>query len=417
MNLIKTSLLSFIATSIRMLSALVINKFVAVYIGPSGLALIGQFQNFTQMVMTVAQGGVNTGVVKYTAQYKGDDEKKALLFSTAIKISLICSVLTAVGVVVLSRYFSLKFLGADKYTYVFLIFGGTLVLFVLNSLLLSILNGLKEIGLFVSVNILQSIYSLIFTSVLIFYMGLEGALIALATNQSVVFVVVVFFLVKRNVVRLSDFRRRFETTEGKKLLKYSAMALTSAISVPVSHLLIRGHLVESISLESAGYWQGCWYISTMYLMLATTTLSVYYLPRLSEITDRHELRDELVNGYKIIIPIVMFVSLGVFVLKDFLISILFTKDFYPMRELFLFQLVGDVFKLASWLLSYLMLSRAMVKTFIVTELLFGATFVLFSIVLTNIFGLVGMSYSYALNYMLYFICMGFIFRGHIVHVK
>lgn len=41
MTLVKTSILSFIATAIKMLAAIVINKAVAFYIGPSA----GQFKN------------------------------------------------------------------------------------------------------------------------------------------------------------------------------------------------------------------------------------------------------------------------------------------------------------------------------------------------------------------------------------
>ena len=59
MTLIKTSLLSFIATVVKLLAALVINKAVALYIGPSGLAVIGQFQNMLQLAMTASQGAIN----------------------------------------------------------------------------------------------------------------------------------------------------------------------------------------------------------------------------------------------------------------------------------------------------------------------------------------------------------------------
>ncbi|MCV5857016.1 O-antigen flippase, partial [Escherichia coli] len=64
MTLVKTSLLSLIATFFKMLSGLVINKVVSVYIGPAGLAVIGQFQNFSQLVQIAAQGAINNGVVK-----------------------------------------------------------------------------------------------------------------------------------------------------------------------------------------------------------------------------------------------------------------------------------------------------------------------------------------------------------------
>lgn len=405
MTLVKTSILSFIATAIKMLAGLVINKAVAVHIGPAGLALVGQFQNFSQLVMTAAQGAINAGVTKYAAEYGKDGERIPILFSTASKISLISSVIVGAGIVLFSSYASEYFLKSEDYTYVFVIFGFTIVLFVINNLLLSILNGLKEIKTWVMINIIQSIYSLIFTTLLIVFLGLDGALIALVTNQSVIFLIVLWMLRKHQVIKLENFKGKFETEEGKKLGAFALMAITTAATVPVSHLIIRNYIGETLSWDDAGYWQAIWYISTMYLMVVTTTLSIYYLPKLSEITDKAELRKELLHGYKIIMPIVIVMSVTIFLLKDFIIWLLFTEDFAPMRELFLWQLVGDVLKLAAWLIAYLMLAKAMTKTFITTEIAFSLSFVLLSIWFVDQYGLVGMSYSFAVNYGLYFIVM------------
>jgi O-antigen/teichoic acid export membrane protein len=83
-----------------------------------------------------------------------------------------------------------------------------------------------------------------------------------------------------------------------------------------------------------GCWEAIWYISTMYLMVVTTTLSIYYLPKLSELTDKAELRKELKQGYKIIMPIVIAMSIVIFLFKDFVIWLLFTEESAPMKELF-----------------------------------------------------------------------------------
>ena len=402
MTLTKTSVLSFIATAVKIVAGLVTTKAVAVYIGPAGLALIGQFQNFTQLTMTAAQGAINSGVTKYTAEYGKDDERIPLLFSTASKISLSASLIVAIGVVFFSQFASLQFLKSEDHSYIFIIFGCTIVLFVFNNLLLSILNGLKEIKTWVMINIIQSIYSLIFTTLLIVWLGLDGALIALVTNQSVVLLIVLWMLRKHPIIKLENFRAAFDIPKAKQLARFSAMALTGAVTLPVSHLMVRSHIGETIGWESAGYWQAIWYISTMYLMVVTTTLSIYYLPRLSEITLKTEIRKELLQGYKIIMPIVVAMTVTIFLLKDFIIWLLFTPEFAVMRELFLFQLVGDVMKLAAWLLSYLMIAKAMTKTFIVTEIIFSLSFVVLSILLVNEYGLIGMSYSFALNYTIYF---------------
>ena len=217
MTLIKTSILSFIATTIKIVSGLVINKAVATYIGPAGLALMGQFQDFSRLVMTAAQGAINNGVIKYVAEYGKDNARIPILFSTASKISLFSSILVGIVIILFSNYASLNFLKSEDYSYIFVIFGFTIVLFVINSLLLSILNGLKEIKTWVMINIIQSIYSLIFTTLLIIYLGLDGALIALVTNQSVVFLIALWILRKHPVINLENFKGTFDKSEVKKL--------------------------------------------------------------------------------------------------------------------------------------------------------------------------------------------------------
>ena len=409
MTLIKTSVLTGISTVIKLVSAFVINKVIAIYIGPSGLAIVGQLQNFTSIITTFSNGAISSGIVKYTAEYQDIEEKKKI-FSSSIVISLICSLIISIFLFGFSDYLSELILKDIQYSSVFIIFGATIFLFALNMVLISILNGQKEIKKYVLVNIAGSIFSLVFTSILIMQLNLMGALYAMVLNQSVIFFVTLAFVLKSSWFKLEYFKQGLDKESLSKLSKYSLMAIVSALTVPVSHLIIREYIGENLGWDSAGYWQGIWYISTMYLMLVTTTLGVYYLPKLSEIQDNKELRKEIFSGYKIIMPIVILASLIIFLLKEYVILIAFSKDFMPMMELFAWQLMGDVIKIASWLLAYLMLAKAMTKVFIYTEVLFSALFVVLSIYFINTFGLIGITYAFSLNYFLYLIVMIFIFR-------
>ena len=413
MTLIKTSVLTGISTVIKLVSAFVINKVIAIYIGPSGLAIVGQLQSFTSIITTFSNGAISSGIVKYTAEYQDIEEKKKI-FSSSIVISLICSLIISIFLFGFSDYLSELILKDIQYSSVFIIFGATIFLFALNMVLISILNGQKEIKKYVLVNIAGSIFSLVFTSILIMQLNLMGALYAMVLNQSVMFFVTLAFVIKSSWFKLEYFKQGLDKESLSKLSKYSLMAIVSALTVPVSHLIIREYIGENLGWDSAGYWQGIWYISTMYLMLVTTTLGVYYLPRLSEIQDNKELRKEIFSGYKIIMPIVILASLIIFLLKEYVILIAFSKDFMPMMELFAWQLMGDVIKIASWLLAYLMLAKAMTKVFIYTEVLFSALFVGLSILFVDKFGLVGITYAYSLNYFLHLIMMIFIFRKRFV---
>lgn len=390
-----------------------INKAVSIFIGPSGLAAIGQFQNAIGIVQTIANGGLNAGVVKYTAECHDDIERRNALWSTSLKLTLICSIPMSMILVFGSSYFSEYVFQTISYSYVFKVFGITLTLFSVNQLLLSVLNGLKEIRTFISINIIQSIYSLVFTTLFIAIFHLDGALIAMVTNQSIVFIVVLWKLKSHDSIMIERFSERLKNKEVRNLLKYSLMTLVTAFTVPVSLMVIRNYIGETLSWNDAGYWQAMTYISTMYLMVITTALSTYYLPRLSEITEKHEIRNELKQGYKVILPIVVILSCTIYFLKEFIVWVLFTEDFKAMLVLFKWQLIGDVFKISSWLIGYLMVAKAMTKMFIFTEIIFSLSFVLLSVMLLDKFNLQGVTYAYAINYAVYFITMFFLMKNHI----
>lgn len=413
MTLIKTSILSAISTVIKVIAGFVSIKVVAVYVGPSGLALMGQMQNFISMMSSVASAGVNSGVVKYTAEHYKHDEIKQKIWSSALKISLVLIIPMAIAIIFLADFISMKLLNTTDYSSIFIVFAVSIVFFVLNGLLTSILNGQKEIKKLTILNIVGSLFGLGVTIVLVTQYELYGALIAGIISQSIVFFVTLAFVLKSSWFRLSMFLGDMDKEYRNKLLKFSMMALVSATMIPLSHMYIRDHIGTTIGWDEAGYWQAIWRISETYLMLITTTLAVYYLPKLSSIQDKAELRAELLYGYKIIMPIVIVTALAIYIFRDFIIHILFTEKFSPMAELFLYQLIGDVVKIAAWLLGYIMVAKAMTKLFIFSEIFFVWSFVGFVVLFVDMYGLIGVTMAFLANYLIYAIFLYFSLRGYL----
>ncbi len=81
-----------------------------------------------------------------------------------------------------------------------------------------------------------------------------------------------------------------------------------------------------------------------------------------------------------------------------------------MRELFAWQMLGDTLKMASWILGYLMLGQAMIKLFMMTEIIFSASFVGLTWILTSWIGFQGVVIAFALNYALQLCFMYFSLR-------
>lgn len=403
MSLVRTSALNGIATAVRMATAISLNKVLALLVGPAGYAVIGQFQNLFSVVTTFATGAINTGVTRGTAAYGDDPARQRVLWRTATTVVLSTSLTAAILVAAFSRPLAQTFLGGADRTAVLVWAAISIVPISLNALLLAILNGLKDVRRYVASNIAGSLLSLVLTGLLAWYRGLEGALIALSVNQAVVVVVTL-----AQVRRCAWFEPRrwlgaLDRRELRGLGGYTLMAATTAMVGPTSLLMVRHILVGRFGLAYAGYWDAMWRISTIYLTLITTTLTLYYLPRIAELRDWRELRAELRHVLRLVVPAVAALALGIFVLRNVAVTLLFSASFEPMKQLFGWQMAGDVLKITAWLFAFLMVGRGLVAEFIVTEIMSGAVFVLGTWLLTPWLGFPGVAAAHCLNYMVYLV--------------
>ncbi len=409
-DIIKVFSFNAISTLVRMLCGMISVKIVALIVGPSGVALLGQLGNFNTILLGLANGGINNGVTKYVSEYKDDVSNVKKYVSAALRITGVCSLFISIVLIIGCRQLSRLILLSDEYSYVFVIFGFTLILYSLNFLLISIINGYKEFKKYVYVNIAGTIFGLFYTILLVIIWGLNGALINTVTYQSVVFFITLWMCRKSPWLNKSYFVQKKESTIIKKYLRYSLMSIISLMMLPVSQMVLRGHVMTELSSAEAGWWEAMNRISGMYLNVFTTAFAVYYLPRLSEITDKIELRKEILRCYKVIIPILLTAVLTIYSFKHFIVWLLFTPDFYPMESLFIWQLLGDFMKMMSWMLAYIMIAKAQTKLYIVSEVFFTLVYVGLCFVLLHNNGIIGLTQGYFLNYIIYTLAMLFIFR-------
>ena len=137
MNFIKTSMFSALSTIIKLASGLVINKIIAVYIGPVGIALIGQFQNFLDVIITIGNGAINSGVTKYVAEYHGTDEKRRNdVISASFIITTIFSLVIGATIFLGSTFLSTWILKSEEYSILFKLLGVTLFFICMNTILI-----------------------------------------------------------------------------------------------------------------------------------------------------------------------------------------------------------------------------------------------------------------------------------------
>jgi len=409
-DLVKVSFLNSVSTIIKIAAGMVSTKVVAAVIGPPGVALVGQLNNFSTIVLNIATGGIANGVTKYIAEQSGEDEKINKFIHTALWLTIILSVFCGLVMIFGANWFSIFILKSSKYSIVFLLFGFTVIFYSLNTLLLAIVNGLKSFNLFIRINLINSIVGLLFSVFFSLWLGITGALISLVCYQSVVFIITIYLLRNAIWLKWTLFKGRFDFKNLKLLSNYSLMVLASALIIPISQLLVRSYLAQKVSVSDAGLWEAINRISGINLMIIVPSFSVYYLPRLSELKTDKQIRAEIKYVYTLLIPFLVLTSLGIFVFRHFIITTLYTKDFLHMEDLFAPQLIGDVIKMCGWILGYIMIVKTMTKAYIIMELLNYSSFVLFTYFFTDRYGIKGATYAHIFGHLVYLLGMLFIFR-------
>ncbi|MDU1036922.1 MAG: O-antigen flippase, partial [Staphylococcus sp.] len=106
-------------------------------------------------------------------------------------------------------------------------------------------------------------------------------------------------------------------------------------------------------------------------------------------------------------PVVILLAVFIYLIRDYLVIILFTKEFKQASDLFLFQLVGDVIKILSWMLAFPMISKGATKWYISSEVFFSILLISIAYILIPVYGAHGANYAYVINYIVYLLFVFF----------
>ncbi|EKD9647320.1 TPA: O114 family O-antigen flippase [Escherichia coli] len=391
-------------TFFKMISGFIISKIVAIYTGPSGIVLFGQIQSIVSALNGVINSPVGPGIVRFTAENhrKGLEHCYKWWIAGLSWVCIISAIIIPLSIT-LSSHIAFWTLGSEKYSWVIILTACLLPLTAIGTFISSVINGFQNYKVYVLLGIISAFLSLIIMIALIVFGKINGALLAISVQNALIGGVMIIYASSQPWFNLRWLYGRVHKTYYKDIQRYIVMAITSAIVVPGSLIIVRNIIIHYVGWTEAGYWQAVWKISETYLAIITIALSTYYLPRLSSLSQKDDIIKEISSSLKIIIPVVMFFSMGIYLSRDFIISLLFTKEFLGARMLFQVQLIGDILKIASWLYAYVMISKGMTQLFVISEVLFSLLFISFSLVFIRCYGLIGVTYAYCLNYFIYLV--------------
>ena len=413
MNFIKTSIYSAASTTISLLVKLITNKVIAVYLGTNGMFLIGQLKDFLKIGNTLGTMGIETGTVKYTSELNKNKTNFKELLSTSFKIHFYSSLIVVLLMLIFYNYVTttgfsdeMSLIKNNNYKYILSI---SIISFSIQTFIMSVLNGLKKIKVFVLINIVATLISAIILIYLVVNYSIIGAFYALILSPILTLITALSICLILKPFKLNFFNYLFKVEYLKNLSNFSLMAIAAPICLISATFIVRYYIYDEFDSNHAGSWEAMWRISAIYLLFLTTTFKFYLVPTFSNLNN-DQLKKEVFKIWKTILPVIFLITIVVYLSKDMIINILFTNEFNLINSLILFHLLGDIIKINCWVLGNILVAKAKTNQFILFQVEWCILFVILSIILANTYGFIGLSIAYFVTYLIHFLLLNIYFR-------
>lgn len=354
-------------TVTRMVLSFLSIKITAVYLGPVGLALVGQFGNFFSLAQAAVGSAISTGVVNLTAQADGRPRQVAV-WGTALRMSLLIGGAMALVVTVLAWPLAQWLLKDGSYWPAIVLGAISIPLATAGTTMTAAINGIKRIDLLGIIGIAAALIGALIFIPLCYAWGVRGGLTAYALSTCCTVAVALLVVVRAPTLRLAEFRLSWDSAIARQLLAFFPMLLVHAVAEPIAPLLMRDALVVQLGATNAGYWQAGLRLSDMYTLVLTTAVTMYLMPHLASIKGDRAFGRELAMTVLKVSGLTAAGALAVYLLRDLVIAIVFTKQFLPVGNLLDFLFLGNVFKMASWPLRMALVIKLRAKWYILVEI-------------------------------------------------
>ena len=395
--MLKITSFNSIAIVINGVVGVLTSKAKAECLGPKGMASVGNLRDFLKTIYALATFGIFSGVVKYTAEHKKEPTELQKVLSTALAIILVATILVSVALYLGATYWNHLIFEGKEFSYIFKILAFVLPLYALNMFCLGIINGFEKYEKFIVVNIVGYLVNLVVTVYLVWKYQLDGALVALSIVPSILLIFSLILLYKERVSLPKLHSKAFSKKYFKKYLSYTIMAAVSAFVFPIIYVFVRNHIIETIGADEAGYWEAMQRISNQYLIFVTSLLSLYVLPKLSENKTVKGFRSIVFSFYKTILPIFGIGLILIYFLRIYVIQFVYNEEFLATESLFIWQLLGDFFKVISLVIAYQLYAKKMLGHYLFVEIASLLLFYFLSIYLTNEVGIEGVVMAHCIR--------------------
>jgi PST family polysaccharide transporter len=350
LNLRKAFGLGAMQSLLRMALGFISIKVTAVWIGPSGLALVAQLNNFIALGQGLIGNPAGTAVVRLGSEYADRELERQDLLSTAMRLVVGSGLVLALMIAAGSPWLSQWLLAGPDHVLVIILAAIAIPALGFTNIVISAFNAIGELGVMSRIQMGGAVAGFIVFVPSAYGFGLSGAL--LATTIAYLVGALIAARAIGSGVKWADISARGSASALRKTLSFYPMLIVHAALTPLTLLLLRDRLVEQLGLETTGLWQAGWRLSEIYLALLMAPFSMYYMAKLGTlVNDRAGFRSEVLRSALRAAAVTAPVAFAIYLLRPWIVRVIFAPKFMPVVDLLPWQLLGDVVMMTAWVMT------------------------------------------------------------------
>ena len=369
-RILKSSSIIGGASVINILIGLVRTKLVAVLLGPTGIGLVSLYTSLMSTATAVATMGIGTIGTRQIAQALSQDDERALAVVRRAMFwgSLLLASAGALVVWSLREILAVRVLGGAEHATLVGWLALGVALSVAGASQGALMQGMRRIGDMARLSMFGSLLNTVLGVALLWQWGQAGLVAYVLIGPLSSFVLGHWYVSRLPKVAANPIAMKEMAHQWQTLLRLGIPFMGAGLVGALVQLWIRVEVRNTLGAESLGHFQAAWTISMQYIGFVLAAMGADYYPRLSGVIHDHKAATRLVNEQT---EIALLLSAPVFIamigLTPWVIHLLYSNAFAPAVDVLRWQILGDVLKVASWPLGFVILAAGAGKTFFITE--------------------------------------------------
>ena len=377
-TILRSSSIMGVASVLNILSGLVKMKVAALLLGPAGVGLIGIYQNLMQTGSTVASLGFDKVGTRQVAAANAVGEADALIRARQALYwgTIGLAVIGGAGFWLARGWIARRILDDPQAASDVGWLALGVALAVAAGSQTAYLTGLRRIGDVARVKVLTGVAAATLGVLAIWLWGRPGVVILVLVVPLTVFAGSLWYVsrLEKPVGRRPALVEL--ATEWRTLSRLGSAVMLSALVLTLAQLAVRSLVQHRLGADALGQFQASWSIGMIYLTFILGAMATDYYPRLAgAITDPAAAMKMVNEQSEVALLLIGPVLLALLSLAPWVIRLLYSAEFAPATEILRWQLLGDILKVLTWPLGFVILSMGAGKVFVLSETLGAAAMV------------------------------------------